>query len=415
MKRRPTLGNMLVLSRTVNARHISLNSIQCNQLGRRRTPLDCQVEYSGVHHTKMFLIGYENGIRVIIHTANLCENDIHDKTQGAYIQDFPFKPDNSTEGSCQFQDDLIRYIDSYRFRLGHKWDGNIFTSLTRALRRYDFTSAQVVLIPSIPGKHSLSRPPLGLLKLRDAIRDHASSSGASSGHVVCQFSSIGSLSVNWLNHFLSSTCLGDPRTTSSRKTLAERIKLVYPTVEEICNSVEGYSGGGSVPGSTKNVKRDFLLPLYCKWSSSSSDGNPFQKSRNVPHIKSYYQLSSSNTSMKWFVLGSHNISKAAWGDVEYGHDGSQNHIRSWELGVFFSPELMCSGPEGGFVPYDDTNTAISGSSIRIPLPYALVPEPYGPDDETWTVDDGSVPDGALGQLMASGPPGQMGPDECAIQ
>ena len=53
-------------------------------------PLRYKFRY-GVHHTKMFLIGYENGIRVIIYTANLCPGDTHFKAQGAYVQDFPLK------------------------------------------------------------------------------------------------------------------------------------------------------------------------------------------------------------------------------------------------------------------------------------------------------------------------------------
>ncbi len=36
----------------------------------------------GTHHTKMMLLQYTTGIRVVIHTANLIEEDWHQKTQG---------------------------------------------------------------------------------------------------------------------------------------------------------------------------------------------------------------------------------------------------------------------------------------------------------------------------------------------
>jgi tyrosyl-DNA phosphodiesterase-1 len=350
----------------------------------KANPLPIKIPYA-VHHTKMFLIGYDTGIRVIIHTANLLQGDVHYKTQAAYIQDFPFKPDKAMEPSCQFENDLVSYMGTYGYRDGYRWDGETFTSLTRALRRYDFSSARVVLIPSIPGEHSLSRAPLGLLKLRDAIREHASSSGASSGPVVCQFSSMGSLSAKWLNEqFLSSTTLVGSSSQMSNRPLSKRLKFVYPTVREICTSVEGPSGGGSVPGTKRNVEKDWLMPLYCKWSSTRTN-NPFQQNRNVPHIKSYYQLSDDNASMKWFVLGSQNMSKAAWGEQRNSSQyGRVNAIRHWELGVFFSPELMGAGPEGRFVPFGlEDNT---GSAIRIPLPYAMLPDPYGSDDRPWVVD-----------------------------
>jgi tyrosyl-DNA phosphodiesterase 1 len=36
----------------------------------------------GTHHTKMMLLLYKSGMRVIVHTANLIEADWYQKTQG---------------------------------------------------------------------------------------------------------------------------------------------------------------------------------------------------------------------------------------------------------------------------------------------------------------------------------------------
>ena len=36
----------------------------------------------GTHHTKMMLLQYEDGLRVIIHTSNLEPKDWNQKTQG---------------------------------------------------------------------------------------------------------------------------------------------------------------------------------------------------------------------------------------------------------------------------------------------------------------------------------------------
>ena len=53
-----------------------------------KNPLKMQLDF-GVHHTKLFLVGYASGrLRLIVHTANLRYNDIHLKTQGAYVEDF---------------------------------------------------------------------------------------------------------------------------------------------------------------------------------------------------------------------------------------------------------------------------------------------------------------------------------------
>lgn len=78
----------------------------------------------------------------------------------------------------------------------------------------------------------------------------------------------------------------------------------------------------------------------------------------MPHIKSYTRyipVSSTGQSppnpggpepqtpagagaeLSWWLLASHNLSKAAWGSLQKG--GSQLMIRSYELGVLLTPEL----------------------------------------------------------------------------
>ena len=42
----------------------------------------------------------------------------------------------------------------------------------------------------------------------------------------------------------------------------EGLKLVWPTVQEIRDSVEGWCGGNSVPGPSKNVNKPFLQPYW---------------------------------------------------------------------------------------------------------------------------------------------------------
>lgn len=363
-------------------------------------PLRYKFRY-GVHHTKMFLIGYLDGIRVVIFTGNLVPGDTHYKAQGAYVQDFPLKQAGSkSKGTCQFEKDLVSYVRTYQYQTNHKWDGVHAAMLTDELVRYDYSSAKVVLIPSTPGYHKIEKAEVGLLKLQKTIEEHATSSGASRP-IVCQFSSMGSLSQKWLaEQFLPATSLVDAETANS-SPLSEQLKLVYPTVEEIRTSVEGYFGGGSVPGGMKNVRKPLLQPLLCKWTSSPYTNNPFQMPRNVPHIKSFYQLGDDNASMNWFLLTSHNMSTTAFGQKQKSKFGGQVFfVQHWELGVFVSPKLLGAGPEGRLVPFGANNDD-DENSIPIPLPYSLVPEHYGPNDEPWAWDATySIPD-AYGRFGVS--------------
>ena len=45
----------------------------------------------GTHHSKAFVVEYEQGLRVVVHTANLVYSDNNYKTQGLWVQDFPKK------------------------------------------------------------------------------------------------------------------------------------------------------------------------------------------------------------------------------------------------------------------------------------------------------------------------------------
>jgi tyrosyl-DNA phosphodiesterase-1 len=342
-------------------------------------PTEHKIPY-GVHHSKFFLIGYaDHTCRVVIHSANLRYDDVHLKAQAAYVQDFSIKTESSPSSS-NFERDLVSYLDTYNYTNHRTWinDGSA-EKLTNCIQRYDFSTAKAVLLPSTPGYHSLDAPrPLGHLKLRQAVSQYTTQEPLNDGPIICQFSSMGSLDEKYLHKLQASM---DANLHGS----ALKLCLVYPTVDEIRMSVEGYRGGGSVPGSTKNVSKPFLAKLYHKWSSSSAVvQNPIWKEENVPHIKTYYQLDRDKQSMRWVALSSHNLSKAAWGEDQNSRKYRERRlfIRHWELGVFLSPQLLkCNC----IVPWDATRDNASGD-VTIPLPFKLMPDPYTASDRPWAVD-----------------------------
>ena len=211
---------------------------------------------------------------------------------------------------------------------------------------------------------------LGHMKLRHSVRENCRREKGSSGAVVCQFSSMGSLNEKWLQHEFGAS--GAPHNTQPA------IRLVFPTAKEVCESVEGYAGGSSLPSNTKNVQKHFLRSLYRKWSANDTH-NPFSSPYNLPHIKTFFRYGEANESMEWFVLSSHNISSAAWGQLQ--KNGQQFFVRHWELGVFLSPHTLgCNR----LVPLLDA--ASDPDDIAIPLPYKFKPDAYEASDEPWAWD-----------------------------
>jgi tyrosyl-DNA phosphodiesterase 1 len=383
--------------------------------GSPHNPLPYCIPY-GVHHSKLFLVGYSGGTcRVVIHTANLMFGDIRSKAQAAYVQDFCFKTttdSTNTTSSSEFEDTLVAYMDSYCYRKPQTWlRGGQSEPLTTCLRRYDFSTARAVLIPSIPGYHKLvdTVETFGHWKLRQSIARHTPAPVLSANTdqfvrpIVCQFSSIGSLTEKYLRDLQISMDTGLARirdATIPASSIPLRLQLVYPTVTEIRDSIQGYVGGGSVPGTIKNVSKPFLRPLFRKWSTANSvaaaAANPLCRPTHVPHIKTYYQVSPTGDSMEWLLVTSHNLSKAAWGEVQTSqrYGGRRLFVRHWELGVLVTPSTLQVDRLVYWTPTTMTNgggEASTSSNVptraRVPMPYKLYyPEPYNATDRPWAVD-----------------------------
>lgn len=93
------------------------------------------------HHTKMMLLGYKDGsMRVVVSTANLYEDDWHNRTQGLWMSDtleaMPSGCDTAAgESKTEFRNELLKYLSSYKLPQLQSW-------LTR-IRKTDFSSVIV--------------------------------------------------------------------------------------------------------------------------------------------------------------------------------------------------------------------------------------------------------------------------------
>ncbi|CAM9683480.1 unnamed protein product [Ectocarpus sp. 12 AP-2014] len=59
---------------------------------KTKTPTHQQTIHIGLHHSKMILLKYKTGVRVVIMTCNMRPDDWGGRCQAAWYQDFPFKP-----------------------------------------------------------------------------------------------------------------------------------------------------------------------------------------------------------------------------------------------------------------------------------------------------------------------------------
>ncbi|CEM23744.1 unnamed protein product [Vitrella brassicaformis CCMP3155] len=184
-----------------------------------------------------------------------------------------------------------------------------------------------------------------------------------------------------------------------------------------------------------------------RWGYHKANGEPACRGATIPrppnrtsacpHLKTFLKYGrrsgdvSKRREVAWIYVGSHNISKVAWGQLS-NHD-SQLYIRSYELGILISPHTLrglipltpphttphtpptgssssSSSSSGAATPmrsfmwhkrddagpsplprmYAATARCPSGPPgvplVGVPLPYPLPPVPYGPSDAVWTKD-----------------------------
>ncbi|XP_061602938.1 tyrosyl-DNA phosphodiesterase 1 [Cololabis saira] len=326
----------------------------------------------GTHHTKMMLLWYEEGFRVIILTSNLIRADWYQKTQGMWMSPlFPRLPEGSSasagESPTFFKRDLLEYLASYRAPELEEW--------IQRIGEHDLSETRVHLVGSSPGRYvgpDMER--WGHLRLRKLLRDHTNPlPGEERWPVIGQFSSIGSMGPDkskWL-------CGEFQRTLSTLGKSSLRpdpsMHLLYPSVDDVRTSLEGYPAGGSLPYSVQTAqKQTWLHSFFHRWKADATG-----RSHAMPHIKTYMRASPDFSQLAWFLVTSANLSKAAWGALE--KNGSQVMVRSYELGVLYVP----SDFNLKTFPVDRNPFPVSSSSSGFTVPFDLPPTSYSPKDQPW--------------------------------
>ncbi|KAM4013864.1 tyrosyl-DNA phosphodiesterase 1 [Anomaloglossus baeobatrachus] len=332
----------------------------------------------GTHHTKMMLLLYEEGLRVVIHTSNLIRDDWYQKTQGIWLSPlYPKLPEGSSslagESRTNFRSDLVAYLSSYNSPSLKEW--------MDIIKQHDLSETRVYLVGSTPGRfQGNDKEKWGHFRLRKILRENCSPiAGRESWPVIGQFSSIGSMGSDqskWLHSEFG----------ESMKTLGKGVKmlplsenplqLIYPSVDNVRTSLEGYPAGGSLPyGLQTAQKQPWLHTYFHKWKAETSG-----RSRAMPHIKTYMRASPDCQELAWFLVTSANLSKAAWGSLE--KNGSQLFIRSYELGVLFLPSAF-DLPTGSFHVKLNIYAKKEDSGRTFPVPFDLPPERYSGKDRPW--------------------------------
>lgn len=360
------------------------------------------------HHSKMMVNFFDNDeVEIVIMTCNLTQLDFGGLTQAVWRSGRLSKGKTSTTLGKRFRLDLIRYLARYKLRATDV--------LLKKLEHLDFSSVDVELVASVPGTYSLDdlKPAgeaYGYAKLRQVLernrlllseeKDHhnvlaqvtsiaypyVSRKGQTSSiftHLLCPL-----LFSNWKRQLEP----GAKSSQTHQKDFNYNPCIVFPTSKEIASSNFGFLSGSAVhfKYTTSAIhKQQFdqnIKPYLYKWSGDLQTG----REKVTPHVK-YYACDNGDNwkTLKWVLVGSHNLSKQAWGFPVAKSLGSSYQVDSYELSVF-KP-----GGDQPLIPVYGSDVLPKGEKgIPVRFPFSVPPEKYGLSDQPWSaeVDFGKLKD-----------------------
>ena len=225
---------------------------------------------------------------------------------------------------------------------------------------YFISDIDVILIPSIPGRHrEADLDKYGHSRVRSVLQkigftnDRAAM--AKKYIMTYQTSSVGNLDEKFLREILSSFLPNylnpenlkpekkprgkkgapAPPVATNVELASDRVKMVFPTKDYIDNSLEGQDCAGCLILAPEIYERN-TFPRNILHQFQGSEGYAFNDGI-IPHLKVFVVTEESGeiTDDTYIYFGSHNFSPAAWG--RYEKDCSQISISNTELGVLYPP------------------------------------------------------------------------------
>ncbi|EGW31508.1 uncharacterized protein SPAPADRAFT_154759 [Spathaspora passalidarum NRRL Y-27907] len=363
----------------------------------------------GTHHTKMMINFFKGDtMEIVIMSSNITRLDFGGLTQMLWRSGrlSKIKPKTIPLVGKRFQKDLMNYLNKY-----NKVE---ITQLSKRLKQYDFSSVNVELIASAPGSYNLrdvtnETEIYGYGKLHQALKRNSllidNSISKLKYNIIAQVSAISYpfavetfQTAGIFSHLLCPLVFSkkeefkllEPGTNSFRQHQKDHNYnpiIIFPTPEEVAGSNVGFRAGGAIHFDYnrsfvhKNYYQQCIKPYLHKWSSRETITG---REKVMPHVKLYMCDNGDNWStLKWVYMGSHNLSKQAWGSRRGNKFLSSNpsiyDISSYELGVLVYPK-----PGETLVPNYLGDSIPKSKNIPIRLPFKLPPVKYLSTDLPWS-------------------------------
>ncbi|KAI8984565.1 tyrosyl-DNA phosphodiesterase-domain-containing protein [Mycotypha africana] len=306
-------------------------------------------EKFGCFHIKLMLLFHENSLRVVIGSANLVDYDYEDLENVIFMQDFPKlnEPHASFSSMPEFAREIAELLDQM----------TVPVSVKEAILHYDFSRAKAQIIASISGTFEgiNEYQKYGHIRLAKAVQSLTGGivNKENLPHVEMQTSSLGSMSVFYLQELFQSFCgllpyrANNANTKLLKKDEMPPVDIIYPTLDTVNDSRLGAPGASTIclsrdawnkPSFPKQLMHDAISVrpgtlmhskyIITTFSNAASNRSTTPSSSTTPST-------SANNMIGWLYVGSHNATMSAWGKYTLSRDSKKPKLRisNWELGV----------------------------------------------------------------------------------
>ncbi|KAI8996043.1 tyrosyl-DNA phosphodiesterase-domain-containing protein [Gaertneriomyces semiglobifer] len=300
-------------------------------------PMSPEVSY-GLMHIKLFILFYEDSIRVVIGSANLVGYDWEKLENVVWYQDFPLRS-RLADAVVDVDNDELRDDDNgFLGQLISVLQEMGADQIIRSVRKGDFSKANASLILSRPGIHRSSK--CGLPALPHVTRRLVKLPREKQKYEVTYVTgSLGRLNWGLVRDFVKGAVGDEILQAEKGKSKGKDnendagLRILFPTEKTVKKSTLGVQGAGTICFHPSNFTPSFPISIL-------HDGISARRG-TLMHAKMAVCLPKSTPTAAeievcdvkdadgWCYLGSHNMTAAAWGSrVREGWK-----IANWELGV----------------------------------------------------------------------------------
>lgn len=291
----------------------------------------------GSHHSKMGMYLYsDKSLRLHIGTANLEEQDWNIYNQALWLSPscppLPTDaPDTAGESPTGFKKALIKYLNDYKITCLALW--------IKRVKRTDFSAVRVCLVTSVPRNSTIANNNSHLSQVGRVLSRYCQlplniSEDSLKWTIIAQASNIGSLGPTpstWLRRDFLQALASHTEERFPVVNSNVRLDIVYPSRKNVINSFDSKLKSSRFV-HTAHEKQRWVESYLHSWRADNTN-----RTRSMPHIKSYCRVSPDQNCIAWYLLTSANISKAAWGTLT---KDLRSCARSYEVGVLFLPKFF---------------------------------------------------------------------------